>query len=168
MDESPEDLASLQARLDRSHAGMGAHMRSIITPERRLNARQLAAHLQAIKHVALSTVNERGEPRIGVLDGIFLRGRFHVGTAANAVRTRHLRAQPRVSLAYYVGDEIGVTVHGQAKFLPGDHPDIARLASVYVAAYGASPYDMGIEVVTFLVEPDTMYAYAPHPERFPE
>jgi uncharacterized pyridoxamine 5'-phosphate oxidase family protein len=48
--------------------------------------------LQGTKHVAFATVNDRGEPRVAPLDGVFIRGRLTVSTGGEAARLRHLRA----------------------------------------------------------------------------
>ena len=42
MHETADDLARLQALLDRSYESAGRHLRSVITPERRLSAADLA------------------------------------------------------------------------------------------------------------------------------
>jgi uncharacterized pyridoxamine 5'-phosphate oxidase family protein len=168
MHETPDDLRRLQGLLDRSRARMGAHMRSILTPERTLSAAQVAGYLRGIRHVALATVTARGDPRVAPLDGLFYRGRFHVGTSATAQRVRDLRRRPRVSLTHFVGDDVAVTVHGAATLLARAHPDVAALEPLYLDLYGQSPFDMAPEVLLVRVEPEAMYAYAPHPERFPE
>ena len=41
MHETADDLARLQALLDRSYESAGRHLRSVITPERRLSAADL-------------------------------------------------------------------------------------------------------------------------------
>ena len=41
MEETEDDLTVLQTMIDRSHSRAGPHLREIITPERRLTARQL-------------------------------------------------------------------------------------------------------------------------------
>jgi hypothetical protein len=55
-----------------------------VKPERRLNARQVVRYLQGIKHVAFATVNERGEPRVAPLDGVFIHGRFTVSAGGQS------------------------------------------------------------------------------------
>ena len=167
MHETDDDLRWLQALLDRSHAGMGPHMRSILTPERTLTASQVVTHLRGIKHVALGTVTAAGEPRVGPLDALFIRGRFHVGTGGAAARLRHLRCRPAVSLSHFVGDEIAITVHGRAVLLGQGHPEAAALEPIYVDLYGSSPFGWAEGVTLIRVEPDAMYAYAPEPSRFP-
>jgi len=163
--ETPEELSALQALLDRSHGGGGAHLGSIVTGERRLTAKQIANYLQGVKHVAFATVNSRGEPMAAPLDGWFIHGQFVVGTAANAVRARHIRHNPAVSLAHVAGDDIGIWVHGRARALGRTDAlaqDYDRLAT---AAYGGSPYGLG-EIAVWAVEARVMFAYAPDPSKY--
>jgi nitroimidazol reductase NimA-like FMN-containing flavoprotein (pyridoxamine 5'-phosphate oxidase superfamily) len=112
--ETPEDLAELQQLLDRSFAGAGAHMRGIITPERRVSAEDLAERLSGMALLALATVTADGRPIIGPVDGIFHRGAFHFGSSPDSVRFRHIRSRPAVSATHLPGEEFAVTVHGRA------------------------------------------------------
>ena len=88
MYETGEDLARLQDLLDRSYARAGQHLRAITTPERRLTAGQVSAYLHGIKHIALATATADGRPRVGPVDGFFVRGRFHCGTSPTSMRVR--------------------------------------------------------------------------------
>jgi hypothetical protein len=45
VEETAEQLAALQGLLDRSATGAGAHLRSIVTDERRLSAAELSQRL---------------------------------------------------------------------------------------------------------------------------
>jgi len=65
MFETETELAELQAMLDAHMAKANAHMRAIVTKDRRLNARQVATYLHGTKHVAFATVTSKGEPRPG-------------------------------------------------------------------------------------------------------
>ncbi|UTI63062.1 pyridoxamine 5'-phosphate oxidase family protein [Paraconexibacter antarcticus] len=112
--ETADDLAALQALIDRSYAAAGEHLLSIRTPERRLTAAQVSVRLQGMCLLALATVTATGEPRIGPVDGIFLRGAFHFGSAPHSARFRHLGARPAVSATYLPGEELAITVHGRA------------------------------------------------------
>jgi nitroimidazol reductase NimA-like FMN-containing flavoprotein (pyridoxamine 5'-phosphate oxidase superfamily) len=114
MHETPEDIAQLQDLLDRSHAAGGRHLRSIITPERRLNAAELVERLQGMCLLVVATVTADGRPLTGPFDGIFYRGSFHFGSAPDSVRLRHLRSRPHVSATHLPGEELSVTVHGTA------------------------------------------------------
>lgn len=163
--ETPDELSALQALLDQSYDSGGAHLGSIVTDERRLNAVQIANYLQGVKHVAFATVSSRGEPMVAPLDGWFIHGQFVVGTAANALRVRHIRRSSAVSLAHVAGDDIGIWVHGTARTLSSEEPlaqDYDRLAT---AAYGSSPNDLG-EIALFAIEARVMFAYSPDPAKY--
>jgi hypothetical protein len=67
MSETEDELAELQRLLDAAAAHSNPHMRSIVTPERRLSAAQVVTHLQGTRHVALATVTANGEPRVSLL-----------------------------------------------------------------------------------------------------
>jgi uncharacterized pyridoxamine 5'-phosphate oxidase family protein len=165
--ETDDDVRRLQELIDRSHARMGPHMRTIVTPDRTLDARQLVTYLQGVKHVAFATVGARGEPRVAPVDALFVRGRFHVATGGAAARVRHLRRRPKVSLTHFVADEVAVVVHGTAALIGRDDPEAPGLERIYVDAYGSSPFGWADDVVLIRVEPETLYASAQHPDRFP-
>lgn len=163
--ETSDELTALQALLDRSHGGGGAHLGSIVTAERRLTALQVANYLQGVQHVAFATVNSRGEPMVAPLDGWFIHGQWLVGTAAHAVRARHIQRNPAVSLAHVVGDDIGIWVHGQARTLGREAPLAQDYDRLSTAAYGSSPYDLG-DIAVFAVQARVMFAYAPDPAKY--
>ena len=141
MHETPADLAALQSLLDRSAASAGAHLRRIITPERRLAAEEVCARLTGMCLLALATVTADGRPLVGPVDGIFYRGAFHFGSAPDSVRFRHLRRRPQVSATHLPGEELAVTVHGRARLLDLGSPEHAgfrqTLLDIYVPRYGA-------------------------------
>jgi len=168
MYETEDDLRRLQELLDRTLAHANPHLASIVSPERRLTGRQIARYLQGTKHVAFATVNERGEPRVSPLDGVFIRGRFTVSTGRRAARLRHLRANPACSAVHMDGDAIAVTVHGGATILHRGDPGVEEIEPVWREIYGASPFEWGEGVAFIRVEPTSMWAYAFHPENFPE
>lgn len=140
MHETPADLTALQDLLDRSYAAAGRHLLSIITPQRRLSAEQVAERLTGICLLALATVTADGRPIVGPVDGIFFRGAFHFGSAPDSLRFRHIRRRPHVSATHLPGEELAVTMHGRA--LPIDvHSDAEAqlrqtLLDVYVPRYG--------------------------------
>jgi uncharacterized pyridoxamine 5'-phosphate oxidase family protein len=138
--ETPEDLQALQDLLDRSFALAGPHLRSIITPERRVDAAALVDRLTGMRLLTLATVTADGRPIAGPVDGIFYRGAFHFGSAPNSVRYSHIRARPDVSATHLPGEEFAVTVHGRAAFLDVREPEGAglrrTLLEVYMPRYG--------------------------------
>lgn len=140
MHETTDDLAALQALLDRSYAAAGEHLRRIHTPERRLTAEQVAERLDGMRLLALATVTADGRPLVGPVDGIFLRGAFHFGSAPDSVRFRHIRRRPWVSATHLPGEQLAVTVHGRAVPVDVQAPEGAglrrTLLDVYVPRYG--------------------------------
>jgi hypothetical protein len=140
MHETPSDLASLQDLLDRSAAGAGAHLRSIITPERRLTADQVCSRLTGMALLALATTTADCRPLVGPVDGIFYRGAFYFGSSPDSVRFRHISRRPHVSATHLPGEELAVTVHGRAVPVDVDSADHAgfrqTLLDVYVPRYG--------------------------------
>ena len=142
MRESPADLEDLQELLDRSYAGAGPHLLRIHTPERRLNAQQVAERLTGMCLLSLATVTADGRPIVGPVDGIFYRGAFHFGSSPDSVRFRHIRARPQVSATPLPGEELAVTVHGRAVPIDIGSDEQAgfrqTLLDIYVPRYGSS------------------------------
>ncbi len=140
MHETPEDLKALQQLLDRSYAAAGTHLLRITTPERRLDAEQVAARLEGMCLLALATVTADGRPIVGPVDGIFFRGAFHFGSAPDSLRFRHIAKRPQVSATHLPGEELAVTVHGRAVPFDVQGPaevDFRRtLLDIYVPRYG--------------------------------
>jgi hypothetical protein len=114
MDETVADLEDLQDLLDRSYALAGAHLREVITPERRLTAIDVADRLRGVSLLSLATVTRDGRPLVGPVDGIFFRGAFYFSSSRDSVRMRHIASRPQVSATHLPGEELAVTVHGQA------------------------------------------------------
>jgi uncharacterized pyridoxamine 5'-phosphate oxidase family protein len=168
MFESEDEVHELQALIDRTFAAANPHLAGIVKPSRRLNARQVVRYLQGTKHVAFATVNERGEPRVAPLDGVFIHGRFTVSTGGSAARLRHLRANPACSAAHMDGDVVGIVVHGHATIIGRDDDGVDEIEPVWREIYESSPFEWGEGVVFMRIEPTSMWTYAFHPENFPE
>lgn len=141
MRETAEDLTRLQDLIDRSYAAAGPHLLRIHTPERRLSAEQVAAELTGMRLLALATTTAKGRPVVGPVDGVFLRGSFHFGSAPDSTRARHIAARPWVSATHLPGEELAVTVHGRAVPVDVATPEGAELREVlldiYLPRYGA-------------------------------
>ena len=140
MHETPDDIARVQALLERSYAAAGRHLLDIHTPERRMTAEQIASRLQGMVLLALATVTADNRPIVGPVDGIFYRGSFHFGSAPDSLRVRHLRARPQVSATHLPGEELAVTVHGDAVPIDVQAPEHAgfrkTLLDIYPPRYG--------------------------------
>ncbi|MCF2531626.1 pyridoxamine 5'-phosphate oxidase family protein [Yinghuangia soli] len=165
MRESSEELDRLQGLLGTSLSGATAHLRSIVGTAPRASAAQVAAMLHGMCTLAVSTVTAQGEPRISAVDGHFLHGMWHFGTARGAAKARHLDARPQVSVALLRGEELGVFVHGTAETLnpagrPAD-PEWPEVLAYLQEFYGADAFDWEHDVVYFRVRPHWMAVYAP-------
>jgi hypothetical protein len=129
MNESPDEVNRLQQLLDQSAAGAGPHLRSIITPDRRLSAEQLCELLQGMCLLVVSTVTVDGRPLAGPVDGYLLHGSFYFSSGRDSVRMRHLASRPAVSAVHLPGEQLAVTVHGKAELFelrgPG-HSDLRQ------------------------------------------
>lgn len=163
--ETAAELVALQELLDRSFAASGDHLRSIVTAERRLTAAQVADYLQGVKHVSFATVSDKGEPLVSPLDGWFLHGQFIVSTAGNAMRARHVRRNPAVSLAHVVGDDIGIWVHGRALIAAKGDPLVDEYDRIATTTYGSSPFNWG-DIAVMPIDARVMFAYAPDPSKY--
>ncbi|MEV6110650.1 pyridoxamine 5'-phosphate oxidase family protein [Streptomyces sp. NPDC051940] len=165
MRETPEDLERLQTLLDASLAGSTSHLRSIINADRTLTAAQLTRVLTGMCTLALSTVTAKGEPRISGVDGHFLRGKWHFGTARTAAKARHLAARPAASVAHMRGEDLGVFTHGTVEILnPPDRDPAADwpdLLAYFKEFYGDDLFDWENEVVYYRLHPHWMTVFAP-------
>ena len=100
---------------------------------------------------------------VGPVDGIFLHGSFHFGSAPDSMRFRHIGRDPRVSATHLPGEELAVTVHGRA--VPADHtqgPFRQALLDVYVPRYGPEYeafIDSGVRYAR--IEAERMFTYVP-------
>ena len=160
MHETPEDLLELQRLLDESYASAGSHLLSIHTPERRLTAERLSELLVGVRVLNLATVTAGCEPIVGPVDGLFYRGRFWFGSAAEAVRFRHIRARPAVSASHTVGEELAVVVHGTAREIDLGVPVEAGFRGYLIEVYGPGWEQWGGASPYAVIEPRKMFTFA--------
>jgi len=162
MKEQPDDLAALQDLIDRSYAAAGPHLLAIHTPERRLSAEQVCERLTGMRLLALATVSAAGRPVVGPVDGIFLHGAFHFGSAPESVRARHIAANPWVSATHLPGEELAITVHGRAEPVDVSAGELREtLLSIYVPRYGESWADMLEDgAIYWRIDAERMFTFA--------
>lgn len=164
--ETDVEVADLQRLFDRTLRTANPHMRSIVSPERRLTAGQVVAYLQGTKHVVFATVAD-DVPRASPLDALFIHGRFTMSTGQRASKVRHLRANPACSAVHMDGDRIAVVANGRVEWIERDHPDHDVIHGTWTTTYRSDPYTWG-DVVFFRLLPTTMWAYAFDPSAFPD
>ncbi|MGD0983994.1 MAG: pyridoxamine 5'-phosphate oxidase family protein [Acidimicrobiales bacterium] len=163
MNETEEDLGRLQELLDHSYASAGRHLREVITPERRLTAREVCDRLTGMRLLTLATVTSDGRPLTGPVDGVFYRGAFHFGSAPDSVRIRHIRHRPYVSATYVPGEEFSVTVHGTATLLDMRAAENANLRQIlldlYTPVYGDTWEDFLDANVRARIDADRLFSF---------
>jgi nitroimidazol reductase NimA-like FMN-containing flavoprotein (pyridoxamine 5'-phosphate oxidase superfamily) len=163
--ETEADLIWLQDLLDRSYDGAGEHLRSITTPERRIEAEELGELLPGVQVLTVATVTAAGQPRVGPVDGLFFGGRFHFGSSRKSMRYRHLRMRPQVSAAHTRGEELSVVVHGTAHLFSLQDPDAGSFRDycheVYVPRYGDGWKEFATSDNIFYarIEPELMFTF---------
>ncbi|WP_194898617.1 pyridoxamine 5'-phosphate oxidase family protein [Catenulispora pinisilvae] len=135
MHETPEELTALQDLLDASAATAGPHLRDIITNDRRMSATALTDHLQGMRLITVATATADGRPLTGPFDGYFLHGSWWFSSGPDAVRIRHLKARPAVSATYLPGEQVAVTVHGQAELFDLHGPQCAPMRQAMLDHY---------------------------------
>jgi hypothetical protein len=171
--ETKADLNWLQDLLDRSYDGAGEHLRSITTPERRIPAGELGQLLPGVQVLNVATVTAGGLPRLGPVDGLFFKGRFHFGSSTRSMRYRHLRVRPQVSAAHTQGEELSVVVHGTAQLFSLREPDVGPFRDycheVYLPRYGDGWKDFAASDAIFYarIEPEFMFTFGMDQPRLP-
>jgi uncharacterized pyridoxamine 5'-phosphate oxidase family protein len=166
--ESTADVEALQRLLDRSYEAAGAHLLSIHTAERRLNAEEVIERLRGMCLLALATVTADCHPIVGPVDGVFFAGAFHFGSSPNSVRFRHIRVRPWVSASHVPSEEFAVTVHGRAVLVDVRAAEGAALRRTLLEIYTPR---YGPEWETFLdsgpvyarIDADRMFTFAARP-----
>jgi nitroimidazol reductase NimA-like FMN-containing flavoprotein (pyridoxamine 5'-phosphate oxidase superfamily) len=167
--ETAGDLAVLQALLDRSYDNAGEHYKRISTPERRLDAAEIALRLTGMTLLVLATVTADGRPLNGPVDGVFYQGSFYFGSAPDSVRFRHIRQRPAVSATHLPGEELSITVHGRAVEI--DVHSASQLGfrqtllDIYVPRYGPEWEDFLNSGVAYArIEAERMFTFHMPPE----
>jgi hypothetical protein len=133
--ETRDDVRLLQELLDQSYAQAGPHLREVITDDRRLDAAELCTRMTGVRLLTLATVTSDHRPIAGPVDGIFYRGAFHFGSSPDSVRITHIRTRPWVSATHLPGEELSVTVHGEATMLDLGSPLNAELRQTVLDMY---------------------------------
>lgn len=165
MHETTDDVAWLQALLDRSYNGAGEHLRSITTPPRRILAAELGPLLTGVQIIDLATVTRNGKPRVGPVDGLFFRAHWYFSSARSSLRYRNLMHRPDVSAAHTRGEQTSIVVHGKAQLFMLDDPDHTAFrdyaSEVYVPLYGESwkKFALSRDIFYARIDPELMFTF---------
>lgn len=161
--ETPSEIEAFQRLLDASRAKATGHLRSIVTDEHTVTARQLVALLTGMKVLSVATVTASREPRISALDGHFLHGTWTFGTAGDSAKARQLARNPAVSVAHIDGEELALFSHGVAELLPPG-PELDEVDAHWTAHYGSSPFSWGDDIRMYRLRMNWAVAYAADPQ----
>lgn len=157
MRETPKDVQVLQELLDRSYAAAGDHLKSIVTPERRIDADRLVETLVGVQVLALATMTADCRPLVGPVDGLFYRGEFWFGSSPDSVRFRHIRVRPYVSATHTRGEQLAVTVHGIAHEVDvTQHPGFGELC---IETYGDEWSQWGDDAAYARITAERMFTF---------
>ena len=160
MRETTDDISRLQELLDTSYDSAGKHLRSIVTPERPLSARQLVEVLVGVCVLNLATVTAAGEPRVAPVDGLFYRGQFWFGSSPESVRFRHIRRRPAVSGSHVRGETMGVIVHGRAQIVDLVDPSSTDFRDYLAEIYGGTWEDWGAGATYARIDASRLFAFS--------
>jgi Pyridoxamine 5'-phosphate oxidase len=158
--ETDVEFDDLQQLLDRSFAVSSEHLRSIMTPERRLDSRRLVTELDGVCVLSVATVTARGEPRLSAVDGHFLHGHWFFATDGGSPKVRQLAARPAVSAAYTPRDGLGVFCHGQAHRLERGSAQFDALDRHWTVMYGASFDTLGDDIACLRIDAQWLVGFA--------
>jgi hypothetical protein len=163
MHETPADLERLQQLLDESDTRGGAHLRAVITDERRLSAADLTEQLTGMKLLTLATTSSTGAPIAAPVDGIFYRSEFWFGSALNSLRFQHIRQRSQVSATHLPDEHLGITIHGEAHIegAPDTLPQGFR--DLCVEIYGDGWDEWGEGSLYARIQPRRMFTFSLDP-----
>jgi hypothetical protein len=156
--ETADELAALQRLLDGSFERASEHLKSIMTPERRLLARRMVAELPSPAVLNIATVTARGEPRISAVDGHFMHAHWYWTTDAGSPKARQVAARPAISAAFTPRDGYGVFCHGHAVLLDRG-TERQMVIDHFVRTYGQSPEQWG-SIAYVRIDADWMVGFA--------
>jgi general stress protein 26 len=162
-----QDLAELQALIDRSVDSAGRFMRETFElPDHGLTARQLTGYFEdRIRPVAIATVTAKGEPRVSPVGAVFHRTKFHIPTAEYSMRVRHVRSRPAISLTHFEPNVIAVIVHGRAEIVSPGAAEFEELEIPEQERWWHALRANG-QGVCLRIEPERMFAWAKDPGQF--
>lgn len=165
-----DDVAALQAIIDRSVAAAGPSMRrNFEPPEHGLTTRQLLRYWgSGHQQVALATVTATGAPRVAPVGAILRGPAFYVPSSSDAARVAHVRSRPAVSFTHWISLRIAVVVHGTARVVAPDSDEFGDIDATY---FGGEWWDRLRAERTGLylrVDPDRIFAWAADLTTFPE
>jgi hypothetical protein len=97
--------------------------RELGLPDKKLNGEQVLRYLQGLHTFTYAVTTSSGSPQITLAKALIYRGKFYIPGTTNALRTRYLLHEPRVSLALHKDDDITLIINGKAAILTPESGD---------------------------------------------
>jgi uncharacterized pyridoxamine 5'-phosphate oxidase family protein len=97
--------------------------RELGLPDKKLDGEQVLRYLQGIHTFTFAVATSSGSPQIALAKALVYRGKFYIPSTTNALRTRYLQHEPRVSLALHRDNDITLIVNGKSTILTPDTED---------------------------------------------
>jgi hypothetical protein len=85
--------------------------------------------------LSVASVTADGRPLVGPVDGYLIHGSLYFSSGRTSVRMRHLARRPAVSATYLPGEQLAVTVHGNAELFDVLDPARPELRQAMLAHY---------------------------------
>jgi uncharacterized pyridoxamine 5'-phosphate oxidase family protein len=92
-------------------------------PDHKLNGEQVLRYLQGLHTFTFAVATSSGTPQISLAKALVYRGKFYIPSTTNALRTRYLKHEPRVSLAHHKDNDITLIINGKAAVLSPETED---------------------------------------------
>jgi hypothetical protein len=116
---TPEELAALQALLDRSvRTATPSVGDSVGYPPRQMTAAALVAFWRSVPLVAMTTVGPGGQPHVAPVHAELCGAVVRLVVYDDAVRRADLRTNPRVAFTTWGLDGAAVIAYGRAREVP--------------------------------------------------
>jgi len=121
---SPDDIAALQALLDRStRTATPSVADSVAYGPRQMTAAEVLDFWRSVRLVAMTTVGAGGRPHVAPVHATLAGTTVRLVVYEDAVRLRDLRTNARVAFTTWGADGAAVIAYGRARELPDSARD---------------------------------------------
>lgn len=164
MYESEEDIARLENIIQKTAKNAGSYLRdSAINMEKySASAKKLTKFLGSNQTIVLATTNSKGHPKVALITSLFYKGHFYLPTVNRALRTRHIKKNNNISLAYFSNFKgLDITGHGTAEILQSSNELFEELNALLKKHVGddVTTYGKGNEGIFLKITLNKIYSF---------
>jgi hypothetical protein len=121
---TPEELAALQALIDRSSATATPSVAdSVGARDRQMTAGEFVEFWRSVRLIAMATVGPAGQPHIAPVHARIAGTTLELVIYDNTVRRQDIATNPRVAFTAWGTDGAAAIVYGRAREIPGSLRD---------------------------------------------